>query len=83
MREQLLGFEQHITWRRGRKGEVNHSIDVHAFHLKNHTVDGHPEDFWFAELVKVVLEHSGGVEPVTMSGTSSSGTTCSLRSGSF
>ena len=78
MCEQFLGFEQHITGGRGREGEVDHSVDVHTLHLKDHTIDGHTEDFGFAELVKVVLKHSGRIEPITMSRTSSSSTTRSL-----
>ena len=83
MREQFLGFEQHIAWGRGRKWEVDHSVNVHAFHLKDHTVDRHTKDFRLAKLVKVVLEHCRGVEPITMPRTSSSGTTRSLCCGSF
>ena len=83
MRKQLLRFEEHVTGRRGREGEVDHSIDVHGLHLKNNAIDRHAKDFGFAELVEVVFKHGGGVEAITMSRTSSSGTTCTLRGGSF
>lgn len=83
MREKSLGFKEHIAGRRGREGEVDYSVEVQALHLKDHAVDRHTKDFGFAELVKVVLKHSRGVEPITVPGASSSGTTCSLRGRSF
>lgn len=78
MREQFFGFEQHIARGRGGEREIDHSVDVHTLHLKNHAVDRHAKDFGFGELVKIVLEHRRGVEPIAMPGASSSGTTRSL-----
>lgn len=78
MGEKFLGFEQHIAGRRGGEREVNHGVDVHTLHLKNYGVDRHAKNFRFAEIVKVVLEHCRGVEPIAMSRASSSSATCSL-----
>lgn len=83
MREQFFGFEQHIARGWGGEREVDHSVDMHTLHLKNHAVYRHTKNFWFAEFVKVVLEHCRGVEPITMPRASSSGTTCSLCGRSF
>ena len=83
MREEFLGFEQHVTWGRGGEREVDHGVNVHALHLKNHAVDRHAKDFGIAELVKVVLEHCGGVESIAMSRGGSPSTACSLCGRSF
>jgi len=83
MGEKFLRLEQHLARGRGREGEVDHGVDVHAFHLKNYAIDRHTEDFGFAELVKVVLEHGRGIESVAMAGASSPSTARSLGCRSF
>ena len=83
MREEFLRFEQLVARGRGGKREVNHSVNVHALHLKNHAINRHAKDFGIAELVKVVLEHCGGVESIAMPRGGSSSTARPLCGRSF
>jgi len=50
-----------LAIRRGGKREVGYGLDVHAFHLQDHPLDGHAKDLGLRKFLEIVFEYGGRI----------------------
>ena|SRR5882724_9543952 len=63
---------------RGWERKVDDSIDVHAFHLENDTLDGDAENLRLCKIIKVIFEEGRRIEAIAMAWACPPGATCAL-----